>query len=52
LSLLSPNIFLNPLFSNTLSLPFSLNFGDQVSHPYKITEKKYRSEITNTKHKS
>ena len=34
-SLLGPNILLNPLFSNTLSLRFSLNMSDQVSHPLK-----------------
>jgi hypothetical protein len=33
LSLLGPNILLNTLFSNTLSLCFSLNVNDQVSHP-------------------
>ena len=38
-SLLGPNTFLNTLFSNTLSLPFSLNVSDQVSHPYKSTGK-------------
>jgi hypothetical protein len=32
-SLLSSNILLNILFSNTLSLRFSLNVNDQVSHP-------------------
>jgi hypothetical protein len=31
--------FLNTLFSNTLSLRFSLNVSDQVSHPYKTTGK-------------
>jgi len=36
-SLLGPNILLNILFSNTLSLLSSLNVSDQVSHPYKIT---------------
>src|SRR5215475_4421341 len=34
-SLLGPNTLLNTLFSNTLSLCFSLNVSDQVSHPYK-----------------
>jgi hypothetical protein len=34
-SLLTLNIPLNTLFSNTLSLRFSLNVSDQVSHPYK-----------------
>ena len=37
--LLGPNILLNTLSSNTLSLRFSLNVNDQVSHPYKTTEK-------------
>jgi hypothetical protein len=32
-SLLGPNILLSTLFSNTLSLHFSLNKSDQVSHP-------------------
>ena len=36
-SLLGPNILLNTLFSNTLSLRSSLNLSDQVSHPYKTT---------------
>jgi hypothetical protein len=35
LSLVGPNILLNTLFSNTLSLRFSLNVSDRVSHPYK-----------------
>jgi hypothetical protein len=35
-SLLSPNIFLSTLFSNTPSLCFSRSMRDQVSHPYKI----------------
>ena len=35
--LLGPNIPLNILFSNTLSLRSSLNISDQVSHPYKTT---------------
>ena len=34
-SLLDPNIPLNTLFSNTLSLHSSLSVCDQVSHPYK-----------------
>jgi hypothetical protein len=33
--LLGPNILLTTLFSNTLSLCFSLNMRDQVSHSYK-----------------
>ena len=36
-SLLGPNILLNTLFSNNLSLRYSLNVNDQVSHPYKAT---------------
>jgi hypothetical protein len=38
-SLLGPNILLNTLFPNTLSLCYSLNVSDQVSHPYKTTGK-------------
>jgi hypothetical protein len=38
LSLLGPNILLNTLFSNTLSLRSFLNVSDQVSHPYKTTD--------------
>ena len=38
-SLLDPNILLNPLFSNTLSLRSSLKVSDQVPHPYKKTGK-------------
>jgi len=38
-SLLGPNILLNTLFSNTLSLCSSLNVSDQVSHPYKTNDK-------------
>ena len=38
-SLLGPNILLNTLFSNTLSLCSSRNVSDQVSHPYKTTGK-------------
>jgi len=34
-SLLVPNILLNILFSNTLSICSSLNINDQVQHPYK-----------------
>jgi hypothetical protein len=37
LSLLGPNIPLNTLFSNTLSLHSPLNVSYQVSHPYKTT---------------
>jgi len=39
LSLLVPNIFLNTLFSNTLSVCSSLKVNDQVSHLYKTTGK-------------
>ena len=39
LSLLGPNILLNTLFSNTLSLRSSLNVSDQVSRLYKTTGK-------------
>ena len=39
LSLLGPNIILNTLFSNILSLRSSLNVSDQVSHPYTTTGK-------------
>ena len=42
-SLLGPNILLNTLFSNTLSLRSSLNVSDQVSHPYKTTGQNYSS---------
>jgi hypothetical protein len=34
-SVLDPNILLNTLFSNTLSLYSSLSVRDQVSHPHK-----------------
>ena len=37
--LLGSNIFLSTLFSNTLSLCFSLNVSYQVSHPYQTTRK-------------
>jgi hypothetical protein len=36
-SLFRPNILLNTLFSDTLSLCSSLNVRDQVSHPYRTT---------------
>jgi len=36
-SLPGPNILLSTLFSDTLSLRFSLNVSDQDSHPYKTT---------------
>ena len=38
-SLLGPNILLNTLFSKTLSLRSSLILSDQVSHPFKTTDK-------------
>ena len=38
-SLLSPNILLNTLFSNTLNLCSSLNVSNHVSHPYKTRGK-------------
>jgi hypothetical protein len=38
-SLLGPKPLLNTLFSNTCSLRFSLNVSDQVSHPYRTTDK-------------
>ena len=37
--LIGPNILLNTLFSNTLSLRSFLNMSDQVSHPYKRRSK-------------
>ena len=37
--LLGPNILLNTLFSNTISLRSALNVSDQVSHPCKTTGK-------------
>jgi hypothetical protein len=38
-SLFGPNILLNTLFSNTLSLCSSLNVRDQVAHPYRTKGK-------------
>jgi hypothetical protein len=38
-SLLGPNILLNTLFSETLSLCSSLKVRHQVSHPYSTTGK-------------
>jgi hypothetical protein len=35
--LLGPNILLRALFASTLTLCYSLNVRDQVSHPYKRT---------------
>ena len=46
-SLLGPNVLLNTLFSNTLSLSSSLNFSDQVSHPYGTTRQNNRSVYVN-----
>ena len=37
--LLGPIILFSILFSHTLSIRFSLNVSDQVSHPYKTTDK-------------
>jgi hypothetical protein len=34
-SRLGPNVFFSTLFSNVLSLYYSLNVRDQVSHPYR-----------------
>jgi hypothetical protein len=39
LSLLGPNILLNTLFPNTLSLHSSLYVTNQVSRPFKTTDK-------------
>jgi hypothetical protein len=39
-SLLGPNILLSTLSPNTLSLRYSLNVRDQVSHPYKTKKAK------------
>jgi hypothetical protein len=38
-SLFGPNILLNTLFSNSISLCSSLSVRDQVSHPYRTTGK-------------
>ena len=38
-SLLGPNTLRSNIFSNTLSLRSSLSVSDQVSHPYKATDK-------------
>jgi hypothetical protein len=38
-SLLGPNILLSTLISKTLSLRYSLNVTDHISHPYKTTGK-------------
>ena len=39
LSFLGPNILLNTMFPNTLSFLSSRNVSEQVSHPYKTTDK-------------
>jgi hypothetical protein len=39
LTFLGPNILLRTLFSNTLSLYFSLSMRDQLSHPYKTNSR-------------
>ena len=44
-SLLGPNIFLNTLFSNTISLRSSLNVSDQVPHTYKKKNKQNYSSV-------
>jgi len=51
-SLLGPNILLNTLFSNALSLRSSLNASNQISHPYKTREKIifYKMFLTNHGH--
>jgi hypothetical protein len=36
---LGPNTLLNTIFSNALSLRFSFNVSDQISHPYKTNDK-------------
>jgi len=46
---LRPNIVLNTLLSNTLSLRSSLNASDQVSHPHKTTGKIMVQYILNFK---
>ena len=40
------NILLNILFSNTLSLRYSINISDQVSHPYRAKGKIMLIQIT------
>jgi hypothetical protein len=39
----SPCSFLNTLFSNIISLCFSLSVGDQVSHPQKNKKQNYKN---------
>ena len=46
-SLLGPNILLNTLFSNTLSLRSFLNASDQVAHPYRTKGQNYSSVYLN-----
>ena len=46
-SLLGPNILLSTLFSNTLSLRFSLSANYQVSHPYKTNRQNFSSLYLN-----
>jgi hypothetical protein len=46
-SLLGPNILLNTLISNTLSLRSYLNVSNHVSDPYKTKGKSYSSEYRN-----
>jgi hypothetical protein len=36
---LGPNVVRNVLFSNTVSLSFSLRIWDHILHPYKTTDK-------------
>ena len=43
---LGPNTQLNTLFSNTLRLRSSLNVSDQVSHPYRTTNRKRLPNLT------
>jgi hypothetical protein len=51
-SFLGPNILLNTLFSNTLSLRSSLNVSDQVSHPYTTGKNLYlRTKIALPRYK-
>jgi hypothetical protein len=47
LHLFGPNILLNTLFSNTLSLCSSLNVTEQVSHLYKTACRKHCDCIYN-----
>jgi len=44
----SPCSFLNTLFSNIISLCFSLSVGDQVSYPQKNNKQNYKSSALNT----